>query len=133
MDDFVGPAKAERLLDTVAWQALDRGYVARRIIGHPARHFQIVFAQQRHAGTLGKIAANLADARGEQALALPQGPERPGVEAGDITSAARSYEPAEMIALAYLRQEASAPGTRVMVTIDGRQHEAVVSDLPFIR
>ncbi|MGH9866614.1 MAG: aminomethyltransferase family protein [Candidatus Polarisedimenticolia bacterium] len=60
-------------------------------------------------------------------------PDRPGVEAGLITSAARSWEPRETIALAYLRQDATAPGTRVVVTIEGKQHEAVVSDLPFAR
>jgi len=55
----------------------------------------------------------------------------PGIDAGQVTSAARTFEPDETIALAYLRQDSSAPGTRVVVMVEGRLHEAIVSELPF--
>jgi folate-binding protein YgfZ len=62
-----------------------------------------------------------------------EAPDRPGVAAGVITSAAASPLFGGPIALAYVRQEFSAPGTPLhVVSAEGRV-AATVSDLPFRR
>jgi folate-binding protein YgfZ len=52
---------------------------------------------------------------------------------GRVTSAARSPALGRPIALAFLRRQHAAPGTRVEVRGGGRAVEATVSDLPFAR
>jgi folate-binding protein YgfZ len=60
-----------------------------------------------------------------------EAPERPGVPAGRVTSVAEPPASDRALALAYVRQDLSAPGTSIRVVSAGRTIAATVSDLPF--
>lgn len=60
-----------------------------------------------------------------------ESPDRPGLEAGRLTSVAPSLDFRRVIGLGYVRNEWSAPGTRLVVASPDDRVNAEVSDLPF--
>jgi folate-binding protein YgfZ len=60
-----------------------------------------------------------------------EAPGRPGVSAGRVTSVAAPQVSGRALALAYVRQNLSSPGTVLTLAADGRGVPATVCDLPF--
>lgn len=58
-------------------------------------------------------------------------PARPGLKIGTLTSVAPSLDHRRVIGLAYVRNDLSAAGTRLVVAAPDDRVGAVVSDLPF--